>query len=100
MFRKSQSSSAPDLFSNFESHFKDRKQNQLNDENGWHNVFYGHITSKVDEVSGVSRTLCKRSFLFYNKRTRSPNIMTNRLSAACQLNMGRDHFFAMLRRAR
>jgi hypothetical protein len=51
MFRKSQSSSAPDLFSNFESHFKDRKQNQLNDENGWHNVFYGHITSKVDEVS-------------------------------------------------
>ena len=49
MFRKSQSSSAPDLFSNFEFHFKDRKQNQLNDENGWHNVFHRHITSKVDE---------------------------------------------------
>jgi hypothetical protein len=49
MFRKSQSSSAPDLFSNFESHFKDRKQNQLNDETGWHNVFYDHITSKVEE---------------------------------------------------
>ena len=49
MFRKSQPSSQPDLFSNIESHFRERKQEQLNDENGWHNVFYRHLTSQVDE---------------------------------------------------
>ncbi len=49
MFRKSQPSSQPDLFSSFEFHLKERKQDQLNDENGWHNVFYRHITSQVDE---------------------------------------------------
>ena len=49
MFRKSQPSIQPDLFSSFEFHLKERKQDQLNDENGWHNVFYRHITSQVDE---------------------------------------------------
>jgi hypothetical protein len=61
MFRKSQTSSVPDLFSNIESHFKARKQNQMNDENGWHNVFYGHITTKVDEYLRVYINLCKWS---------------------------------------
>ena len=31
MFRRSAPSSQPDLFSSFESHFKGRKQAQLND---------------------------------------------------------------------
>lgn len=54
MFRRSAPSSQPDLFSSFESHFKGAKQNQLNDPATWHNLFYQHITSKVDEeVFGV-----------------------------------------------
>jgi hypothetical protein len=54
MFRRSSPSSQPDLFSSFESHFKGPKQDQLNDPNTWHNLFYQHITSQVDEeVFGV-----------------------------------------------
>ncbi len=49
MFRRSAPSSQPDLFSSFESHFKGSKQDQLNDPAAWHNLFYQHITSKVDE---------------------------------------------------
>ena len=49
MFRRSAPSSQPDLFSSFESHFKGRKQAQLNDPSAWHNVFYAHITCKIDE---------------------------------------------------
>ena len=40
MFRRSAPSSQPDLFSSYESHFKGRKQAQLNDPSAWHNVFY------------------------------------------------------------
>ena len=49
MFGRSAPSSQPDLFSGFESHFKSRKQDQLNDPKSWHNLFYKHVTSKVDE---------------------------------------------------
>ena len=49
MFRRSAPSSAPDLFRSFESHFTGRKLNRLNDPLCWHNLFYEHITSKVDE---------------------------------------------------
>ena len=49
MFGRSAPSSQPDLFSNFEWHFASRKQDQLNDPKSWHNLFYEHVTSKVDE---------------------------------------------------
>ena len=49
MFKRSASCSQPDLFSGFESHFTRRKQAQLNDQKSWHNLFYEHITSKIDE---------------------------------------------------
>lgn len=49
MFKRSASCSQPDLFSNFESHFTQRKQSQLNDPKSWHNLFYEHITSEIDE---------------------------------------------------
>ena len=49
MFGRSAPSSQPDLFSNFEWHFARRKQDQLNDPKSWHNLFYVHVTSKVDE---------------------------------------------------
>ena len=49
MFRRSAPSSPPDLFRSFESHFTGRKRNRLNDPLCWHNLFYEHITSKVDE---------------------------------------------------
>ena len=46
MFRRS-ASSQPDLFSSFESHFKGRKQAQLNDP--MLGIMYAHITCKIDE---------------------------------------------------
>ena len=49
MYKRSASCSQPDLFSGFESHFKRRKQDQLNDPKSWHNLFYQHVTSKIDE---------------------------------------------------
>ncbi len=49
MFGKSAPSSQPDLFSSFELHFKPRQQDQLNDPKSWQNLFYEHVTSKVDE---------------------------------------------------
>ena len=49
MFGRSAPSRQPDLFASFESHFKSRKQDQLNDRTSWHNLFYKHVTSKVDE---------------------------------------------------
>ena len=49
MFRRSALSSQPDLFSSFESHFKGPKLDRLNDPAAWNNLFYEHITSKVDE---------------------------------------------------
>ena len=49
MFGRSAPSSQPDLFSSFELHFSRRKQDQLNDPKSWHNLFYEHVTSKVDE---------------------------------------------------
>ncbi len=33
----------------FESHFKGPKLDRLNDPAAWNNLFYEHITSKVDE---------------------------------------------------
>ena len=79
MFRKSQTSSVPDLFSNIESHFKARKQNQMNDENGWHNVFYGHITTKVDE---------SLFSVLYNASTGRPNASVRQLFSMLILKEG------------
>ena len=79
MFRKSQPSSHPDLFSNFDFHFKERKQNQLNDENAWHNVFYRHITSKVNE--SVFSVL-------YNALKGRPNASTRQLFSMLVLKEG------------
>ena len=49
MYRRSASRSQPDLFSNFESHFTPGKQARLNDAKSWHNLFYEHVTSEIDE---------------------------------------------------
>ena len=49
MFRRSAPSSAPDLFSSFESYFKGPKLDRLNDPAAWNHLFFEHITSKIDE---------------------------------------------------
>ncbi|MDE2997728.1 MAG: transposase [Gemmatimonadota bacterium] len=49
MHKQSASRSQPDLFSNFESHITPRKQARLNDAKSWHNLFYQHLTSAIDE---------------------------------------------------
>ena len=49
MYKRSAPCSQPELFSNFESHFTPRKQARLNDAKSWHNLFYEHVTSQIDE---------------------------------------------------
>ena len=49
MYKRSAPCSQPELFSNFESHFTPGKQARLNDAKSWHNLFYQHVTSKIDE---------------------------------------------------
>ena len=49
MYKRSAPCSQPELFSNFESHFTPGKQARLNDAKSWHNLFYEHVTSQIDE---------------------------------------------------
>ena len=49
MFRKSQSSSPPNLFEGISHHLSSRKIRHLEDGNAWHNSFYREITSRIDE---------------------------------------------------
>ena len=49
MFTTTPSSHPADLFSNYASHFRESKRKKLNDPKTWHNVFYDHVMSKVDE---------------------------------------------------
>jgi hypothetical protein len=51
----------------------------LNDENGWHNVFYGHITSKVDE---------SLFSVLYNASTGRPNAPVRQLFSMLILKEG------------
>ena len=45
MFRRSAPSSAPDLFSSFESYFKGPKLDRLNDPAAWNHLFFEHMSS-------------------------------------------------------
>ena len=49
MFKKSQPSSSPSLFTGISQHLNGRKIKQLEDTNAWHNCFYQEITSRIDE---------------------------------------------------
>lgn len=49
MFRVSPPSTMPDIFSNIYGQLDSTRQKQLSDENGWHNLFYKHVTSQIDE---------------------------------------------------
>lgn len=49
MFKKSQSSSSPSLFTGISQHLNGRKIKQLEDANAWHNCFYQEITNRIDE---------------------------------------------------
>ena len=49
MFKKSQRSSSPSLFTGISQHLNGRKIKQLEDTNAWHNCFYQEITSRIDE---------------------------------------------------
>ena len=49
MFRKSPKHPQIDLFSSAGQHLDERRQSQLSDPNRWHNSFYEHIFSQIDE---------------------------------------------------
>jgi hypothetical protein len=49
MFIKSPKHPRIDLLSSTGRHLDDRRQRQLSDPNRWHNSFYEHIFSQIDE---------------------------------------------------
>lgn len=49
MFRTSSISTQPDLFTNVSENLQGERQKKYNDTNAWHNLFWQHITSKIDE---------------------------------------------------
>lgn len=49
MFRTSPTSSPLNLFTNISEHLNGTRQKKYNDENCWHNLFWQHITSAIDE---------------------------------------------------
>ncbi len=50
MFKKSEASSNPDLFSNVNQHLGEKKINKLEDPKLWHNSFFNEIICRVDET--------------------------------------------------
>lgn len=50
MFKKSQSSTAPSLFEGVSQHVGEKKRKQLEDPQGWQNVFHQEITSRIPEA--------------------------------------------------
>lgn len=48
MYRRT-SASQSDLLTNFELHLGASKREKLHDPNAWHNVFFEHLVSKIDE---------------------------------------------------
>ncbi len=49
MFRKSPTNTIIDMFNNIYEHLDTLRQNRLNDNKAWHNLFYQYITSQIDE---------------------------------------------------
>ena len=50
MFKRSENKQI-DLFKNIGVHLSLRKNKILSDLNGWHNVFWDQVTSRIDESS-------------------------------------------------
>lgn len=49
MFRTSSTSTPLNLFTNISEHLQGTRQKKYNDKNGWHNLFWQHITSAIEE---------------------------------------------------
>lgn len=49
MFKKSNSSSPPTIFSGISQHMSKQKIKRLDNPNAWHNCFHKEITSRIDE---------------------------------------------------
>jgi len=49
MFKKSKSSSLPNLFTGISQHLSKQKVKRLENPNSWHNCFYKEITSRIEE---------------------------------------------------
>lgn len=81
MFKKSSTTTSPDLFSGFSQHMRGRKLKQIEDPNAWHNFFFREITSRIDE--GVF------SVMYDNKNGR-PNAPIRILVAMLILKDGND----------
>src|SRR3989304_8197234 len=64
MFRKSSEQTMPDIFSNIYEQLDAGRQKQLHDKRAWHNLFYQHITSSIDEAPFAK---------LYDERMGSPN---------------------------
>ncbi len=50
MFKVSVAGGQMDIFDNIYHHVGNKKSAILADEKGWHNIFFKHITSQIDEA--------------------------------------------------
>lgn len=81
MFKKSSTTTSPDLFSSFSQHMHGRKLKQLENPNAWHNFFFREITSQIDE--GVFSAM-------YDNKNGRPNAPIRILIAMLILKDGND----------
>lgn len=79
MFRASPKHPQIDLLSSAGQHLDDRRQRQLNDPNRWHNSFYEHIFSQIDE--SIFKVL-------YEEQMGAPNAPIDQLVAMMILKDG------------
>jgi len=49
MYKRSSNHTETEIFAGISQQLSGRKLNRYNDKQAWHNVFYEHITSKIDE---------------------------------------------------
>ena len=79
MFQKSSAQTMPDIFSNIYEKLDAGRQKQLNAQGAWHNLFYQHITNRVDEGPFAK---------LYDERMGSPNAPIRQLVGMMILKEG------------
>lgn len=81
MFKKSELSTAGDLFDSYAQRLSGAKLDKLEDPQGWYNQFFGEITSQIDETIFS---------VLYHDHLGRPNASIRRLVAMLILKDGQD----------
>lgn len=81
MFKKSSESTQANLFSGISQRVGEKKSNYIDNPNGWHNIFYTEITSRIDESPFIA---------LYPGLTGRPNAPIRQLVAMMVLKEGEN----------